>query len=222
MHLTITKAAELLGTTEGQVHRWIRDHGLPAVLFDEQLRLNRVDVLEWAQRRGIALADPAPATSDAGILAPALERGGIHRGLTGTTATAAIVDAVDRLRLPPSVDRDLLREMIVAHAARGTTAIGDGLALPHARFPFVADVRRPILGLCFLSGPVAFGAPNDQPVSAVFVLVSPTVQSHLQMLSGIARALAGGLRELVINRSPDEGIIGFLRRHDASAAGRHP
>jgi PTS system nitrogen regulatory IIA component len=223
VQLTILQAAELLRTTEGQVHRWIRDLGLPAVVFNEQLRLNRVDLLEWAQRQGIALADPDPATAGgAAHLAEALERGGIHRGVFGATQAEVIAAAVDRLQLPPSADRDLLREMILARAAQGTTAIGDGLALPHARYPFVADVRRPILGLCFLSAPVDFHAPDHQPVSAMFVLVSPSVRVHLQTLASLARALAGGLRDLVVDRATDESILAFCRRSDAGGAGPAP
>lgn len=223
MQLTIPQAAELLRTTEGQVHRWIRDLGLPAIVFNEQLRLNRVDLLEWAQRQGFALAETAPdGAGGTSHLAEALERGGIHRGLFGSTQAEVIAGAVDRLQLPPNCDRDLLREMILARAAQGTTAIGDGLALPHARYPFVADVRRPILGLCFLSAPVDFRAPDHRPVSAMFVLVSPSVRIHLQTLASLARALTGGLRELVIDRATDEQILAFCRRSDVGTPDASP
>ena len=59
MQLTINQAALLLGVSEAQVHRWIRDRGMPAILFNEQYRLNRVSLMDWAQRNQIPLPDPA-------------------------------------------------------------------------------------------------------------------------------------------------------------------
>jgi excisionase family DNA binding protein len=57
VQLTIKQAAELLEVEEGQIRRWIRDRGLPAVLFNEQHRLNRIDLLVWAQENQV----PVPA-----------------------------------------------------------------------------------------------------------------------------------------------------------------
>ncbi|HEU4417599.1 MAG TPA: PTS sugar transporter subunit IIA, partial [Planctomycetota bacterium] len=173
MQLTINQAAELLGVSESQVHRWIRDRGMPAILFNEQYRLNRVSIMDWAQRNQIPL--PVPVLDEAtepARLAEALARGGIHRDLFGSSRQQVVAAAVDRLLLPSSVDRDLLREMILARAAHDSTAIGNGIALPHARYPFVAAVGAPILGLFFLSAPVDFGAADGIAMTTLFVLVS--------------------------------------------------
>ncbi len=220
MQLTIKQAAELLGAPESQVHRWIRDRGLPAILFNEQYRLNRVSLMDWAQRNQIPL--PAPSTDE--VLAPlnladALARGGIHRNLLGTSRQQVVLAAVDRLLLPPSVDRELLREMILARTAHDSAAVGNGFALPHARYPFVAGVREPILGLCFLNAPIDFGAADGVAVTALFVLVSPTVRAHLQLLARVARALSGGLKQPVQMRAFDEQILAAARACDASTQG---
>ncbi len=215
MQLTIKQAADLLGVSESQVHRWIRDRGMPAVLFNEQYRLNRVSLMDWAQRNQVPLpVQELDAEADPLYLADALARGGIHRDLFGTSRQQVVAAAVDRLQLPSSVDRDLLREMILARSAHDSTAIGNGIALPHARYPFVAAVRTPILGLFFLSAPVDFGAADGIAMTTLFVLVSPTVRTHLHMLSRVARALTGELKQPIHARATDEEILAAARAAD--------
>lgn len=202
------------------MHRWIRDRGLPAVLFNEQYRLNRVGLIDWAQRNQVPL--PAPEVDDdlpPIRLAEALARGGIHRQLAGTSRQGVVAAAVDRLQLPPSVDRELLREMILARSAHDATAIGCGFALPHARYPFVAEVGEPVLGLFFLASPMDFGAADGVAVTALFVLVSPTTRAHLQMLSKVARALMDGLRRPVQAQASDAEILAAAAACDLASHG---
>jgi len=220
VQLTINQAAVLLGVSEAQVHRWIRDRGMPAILFNEQYRLNRVSLMDWAQRNQIPLPDPAFDEASIPLrLADALARGGIHRDLFGASRQQVVAAAVDRLLLPRSVDRELLREMILARAEHDSTAIGNGIALPHARYPFVADVGAPILGLFFLSAPVDFGAADGVAMTTLFVLVSPTVRSHLQLLSRVARALTGELKRAIDVRATDQEILAAARAADAASQG---
>src|SRR5262249_11818290 len=115
-----------------------------------------------------------------------------------------------------------LREMILARSAHDAAVIGDGIALPHARYPFVADVGAPILGLFFLGFPMDFGAPDGVAVTALFVLVSPTTRAHLQLLSRIARALRNGLRRPVQGRAPEAEILAAAAACDAIGPGQGP
>jgi PTS system nitrogen regulatory IIA component len=217
VQLTIKQAAELLRVSESQVHRWIRDRGLPAILFNEQYRLNRVSLMDWAQRNQIPMPITSAEEARPFRIAEALARGGIHRGVPGTTRLEVVAAAVDRLSLPPGVDRELLREMVLARTAHDSAAIGGGIALPHARYPFVADLPEPVLGLCFPAAPIDFGAADRVPITALFVLVSPTVRMHLHVLSRLARALTGGLQQPVHAQAADAEILAAAATCDAAA-----
>jgi nitrogen PTS system EIIA component len=78
-----------------------------------------------------------------------------------------------------------------------STAMGAGIAIPHARLP---DLREPIGLFLRLVQPADFGAPDGQGVDLAFVLLSPQDQSalHLRTLARIARLLgdAGLCRKL--------------------------
>lgn len=211
MQLTIRQAAELLQASESQVRRWIRDGGLPAVLFNEQYRLNHVDLMVWAQQHQLTVKPPAPAPHADDLLVAALRRGGIHRGIVGATCAEVVRAAVAALLLPPAVDRDLLLEMIAARQSHGTTAIGHGVAIPHARYPIVSAVPESIAGLCLLQAPVHFAAPDGVPVAALFVLVTPTPRAHLELLAALSRALGGPLLPAVQEQAADEVLLAAAR-----------
>ena len=85
------------------------------------------------------------------------------------------------------IDRELLLRLFLAREASASTAIGEGIALPHVRNPIVLYVTRPLVTLCFLEHPIEFGALDGQPVSVLFSLISPSTRAHLQILSKLSR-----------------------------------
>ena len=71
----------------------------------------------------------------------------------------------------------------------GTTAIGDGIAIPHPRAPIALAAERPLVALCFLEQPQEFGAADKKPVHALFVMVTPNVRSHTILLAQLGSVL---------------------------------
>lgn len=70
----------------------------------------------------------------------------------------------------------------------GSTGLGDGIAIPHAR---IESLNRLFGIFARLDRPIDFEAVDDQPVDIVFLLLAPaeTGTHHLNALSKIARAL---------------------------------
>jgi nitrogen PTS system EIIA component len=70
----------------------------------------------------------------------------------------------------------------------GSTGIGRGVAIPHARLP---DVVRPYGLLARLKAPIEFDAIDGQAVDIVFVLLLPTAAENAQIgaLAQVARSL---------------------------------
>lgn len=215
MDLSLREAAQLFGVSESAVTRWVKDEGLSAFLINDRYRFHRVDLIDWARRRKLPLG-PEAAESDgiasaAACLAQALEAGGIHHGVPGSDAGSALAAAAQRLPLSVS-ERALAAQVLMERERHGSTAVGDGIAVPHARSPLVFRVERPSASLCFLETPLDFGAADGKPVRALFVLLTPTVRLHLALLSQVAAALHDpGFRELVIRQAPAEQLLARLR-----------
>ncbi|MEM6322246.1 MAG: PTS sugar transporter subunit IIA [Pseudomonadota bacterium] len=77
---------------------------------------------------------------------------------------------------------------LVERETLGPTAVGKGIALPHARLPEVASV----IGVFIrLDRPIDFDAVDRQPVDLVFALFAPASSSvdHLRALALVSRTL---------------------------------
>jgi PTS system nitrogen regulatory IIA component len=97
------------------------------------------------------------------------------------TLAELLADGDSMLSSTAVFDRLLERERL------GSTGLGQGIALPHAR---VRGIRSPIGAFVQLRGPVAFDAIDDRPVDLAFGLLVPdaTDEQHLQLLATLAAA----------------------------------
>jgi nitrogen PTS system EIIA component len=77
----------------------------------------------------------------------------------------------------------------------GSTGIGHGVAIPHAR---LREVRKPFALLARLRSPMEFDAVDGQPVDLVFLLLLPAA-SQLDQLNALA-AVARRLRDADVLR----------------------
>lgn len=81
----------------------------------------------------------------------------------------------------------------------GSTGVGEGVAIPHARLP---GLDSPIGGFMRLSEPIDFEAIDERPCDLVFMLLAPDSAGadHLRALAQVSRAfrraeIRDGLRQ---------------------------
>ncbi len=226
MQLTSREAARLLGVPEPTLERWIRDGELAATRVNEQYRLNRIDLLEFASARNLDvspallddLGEDAPALPG---LADAIRAGGVHFDVPGDDKTSILRAVVDRLPLPRGVDRGMLHHVLLAREALGSTGFGNGIALPHARNPIVLRVARPAVAVCYLSRPVDFDALDGKPVHTLVTLVCPSTRAHLHLLALAAAALRDpAVLGALEARATAETLLRAVTRFEADLAAR--
>ena len=211
MQLTVKDVAGLLNISEKTVYRWIDERKLPGYRLNGQYRFNRAELMEWSTANRINVSprifeEPESQSAPLPELSNALELGGFFYRIAGTNKPGVLRNVVGMLRLPDTVDREFLLQVLLAREALESTAIGDGIAIPHVRNPIVLHVPQPTMTLCFLEKPVDFGALDGQPVHTLFTFISPTVKAHLHLLSRLAFALRNPeFKELVVRQAgPDE------------------
>lgn len=80
-------------------------------------------------------------------------------------------------------------DQLIAREKLGSTGLGSGIAIPHCR---VEQCMQPLGTLVTLEEPIAFDAPDEQPVDLLFVLLVPAQehQEHLDILATIARSFS--------------------------------
>ncbi len=212
MKLTVREAARLLAVGETEIYRWVDAGSIPCYLVNHQPRFARTELLEWATARRLPVSPELFEDEGGGGRGPALtevlERGGVHRAVGGDTRGQVLQAAITCLPGIDGPDRELLAELVLAREAGGSTAIGEGIAIPHVRSPVVCPGGRPAISLCFLDTPLDFHASDGQPVHTLFLIVTPTIPTHLQLLAKLSRALLDlGFKAAVAGRAPDAAIL---------------
>jgi PTS system nitrogen regulatory IIA component len=218
MNLTVRDAAQVLNVSEKSIYRWIHKGIVPAYRVNDQYRLNRAELLEWATSRNMEVSpeifrEPESAEIPMPTLLESMQTGGIFYRMEGSSKESVLHSLVDHIWLPEEVDREFLLQVLLAREELGSTGIGDGIAIPHVRNPVVLHITRPFVSLCFLEEPIDFGALDGKPVHALFMLVSPTVRAHLHMLSRISFALRDpALKSAIEHQASRREILSEIRR----------
>ena len=216
MFLKVTDLAAAIGVDEKTVLGWIKNRGLPAHKRDDRYQVNRVDLLEWATNHGITIPPEIFAASDDSpdrpLVSDAVVQGGIFYDLPGDTPESALREVVTRLKLPPCLDPEFLLQTLLAREALGSTAFGNGIAIPHVRNPIVGQTSESAISLCFLKNPIDFDAIDGQPVTILFTLVTPNVKAHLHLLAKLAFLLHDhGFQDLLHRPGTESEIMAAVR-----------
>ena len=109
-------------------------------------------------------------------------------------------------------------DILMQREKLGSTAIGNGVAIPHGKMP---NLTR-LFGLfARLDRPVDFDALDNQPVDLIFLLLAPESAGadHLQALSRVARLLRDqGITHKLRATRDAESLYAVLAVPPASAA----
>ena len=110
--------------------------------------------------------------------------------------------AASTLKLDPSrITADILKRENL-----GSTGMGGGVAIPHAR---LSDLKKPFGALARLRSPIDFDAIDRQPVDIVFLLLLPTSATgeQLNVLALVARKLRDADVVRDARRAPDAAAL---------------
>lgn len=194
MKLSVKDAAQLLSVSEKTIYRWIKQSVVPAYKVSGCYRFSRAELVEWATSRRLGLvveafSEPESDTQALPSLSVALENGGVFYRIEGQTRDNVFTNVVSHLRLPDDIDRDYLHEALCAREELASTAIGNGIAIPHPRSPGLLNVPRSTVTLFFLEQPVEFYSLDGQPVTVLLLVIASNLRAHLHLLSRLGFAL---------------------------------
>lgn len=108
----------------------------------------------------------------------------------------------------------VVEEALLKRERQHSTAMGHGMALPHAT---IAGLQDPVLMVALARRPIPFGPPESDPVQIFFVLLSPPGREneHIKILARICRLVrhSGFVEDLQQVDSAEEAV-GVIERVD--------
>ena len=116
---------------------------------------------------------------------------------------------VQTLSSSQKLDRDALLKALLSREEMMSTAIGNGIAIPHVR-QFGSEspegLQEDIVMVAYLFEPVDWNAPDRLPVHTLFLVLAAEETRHLQILAEIAQLAS------------DEDFVAFLKTMPAREA----
>ena len=139
-----------------------------------------------------------------------IHRGGVLYDVEGSTPQEIYAKVSKMIDLPEDMSSEQVYNALCARENVLSTAVGNGIALPHARAPIMKSEEDQRICVVYLKEPIDMGAPDDKPVSTMFVLLTYNSQVHLRVLSSLAGLFRDArFREALSDRA-DEAVLSAL------------
>lgn len=119
-------------------------------------------------------------------LSELIDRAGLVENIQANNPKEAITSALKQLSLPEEPKIQIIENAILEREALMPTAVGYGIAIPHARNPIILKESEQRLGVVYLTEAVDFNALDHMKVKVLFIILAATPRSHLQILSQLS------------------------------------
>ena len=129
------------------------------------------------------------------IIGDMLDRAAISLRVTASDKRKALAVTAEIAARSFDLDAGDILDALLEREAVGSTGVGHGVAVPHARLTGLDRMRAVFVRL---EHPVEFASIDDQPVDLMFALFAPpnAGAEHLRALARVSRLLRqGNLRE---------------------------
>ncbi len=222
MLLRVREIASLFSVSEDRIFNWINRENLPARQVNEIYGANTTEIIEWAisRRRRISAAQfssfvvPKVATEMLGeggdsktgddkasicrLFAAGLAAGGIVPVAAGASLADVFYVVAERLEIG-AAERAELVDVMTARERLVQTPAGNGVAVPHPRYPLLMNLPQPVILVGQLDRALEMGAADKQPIDLVFFLCCRTMAEHLLLLAALSEVLG------------DDGFVSLIR-----------
>ncbi len=145
-----------------------------------------------------------------------IERDMVVPHLKGKTKNQILRELAESLaERRPHLDKEQVARVLIEREELASTAIGEGVAIPHGKLPDVTEI---VACLGRAKGGVDFDSMDGQPTFLFFVLVAPenSTGAHLKALARISRLFKDpDFRERLLDANDADSMFETLAEEDA-------
>lgn len=146
-------------------------------------------------------------------IAELIHRGGVFYDVEGNTPEDVYKNVTMDMDLPTSVDSEAIYKALCARESIMSTAVGNGIALPHARTPIIKDESNQRICVVYLKKPVDMKAPDNIKVFVMFILLTQNPQTHLQILSSLVGLFNdANFRKLLESHASEDELLRAIKK----------
>lgn len=139
-----------------------------------------------------------------------LENGAVLPFISAKSRKQALTQLAEALAEKNGLDARSVLEAVMEREQLGSTGVGEGVAIPHARFE---GVEAPVGAYARLETGVDFEAVDDRPCDLIFMLLAPLSAGadHLRALAQVSRTFRqASVRDMLRQAETEEGVVAIL------------
>lgn len=148
-------------------------------------------------------------------ISPFIHKGGVFQDVEGKTPEEVYEKISKMLVLPDSMSAEQVYNALCAREKILSTAVGNGIALPHARTPIIKDAADQQICVVYLKEPMEMNAPDEKKVNVMFILLTQNPQTHLKVLSTLVGLFRkNSFRKLLEDHAGEAQLINAIKELD--------
>ncbi len=192
MDLSIKDISHLLMLPEKEVQQLIKKKEIPFQLLHDKIVFNKQQTIEWALGRSLPInVSGHQKLSEYHIetLGILLDKNSFHYNCELTEA-AYIEQMVSQINFEKNVDKEIIVQLLKSRESMMSTAIGNGISLPHPRVPLMVGRNKPLINFFFATKPLELKSIDGKPVHTLILLISQTIKQHLSLIAHLSFLLS--------------------------------
>ena len=139
-----------------------------------------------------------------------IHRGGVFKNVEGNTPQEIYAKVCKMIDLPEGMTSDFVYNALCASEEVLSTAVGNGIALPHARAPIMRNESEQRICVVYLKKPIDMKAPDEREVFVMFILLAHNSQIHLKVLSSLAALFRDSKFKKALELHSDEAVLASI------------
>ena len=135
-----------------------------------------------------------------------ISKGGVFT-VEGSSTTEIYEKVCNLIKFPESITSDAVFNALCAREKIMSTAVGNGIALPHSRYPILKNSDDQRIIVCYLKETLQMNAPDGRLVGVMFILLTSSPQFHLKVLSQLAFLFQNKDFRNTLDKKPNEAEL---------------
>jgi nitrogen PTS system EIIA component len=212
--LTIREVAKLYKMKESNVKKLIEEHKIPARKVGSQWKIAKEYLNSWLAKNIKSMSiekleDIEVDDKNKSIkITPLLNEKNIMFNPNAYTKTQILTVLIDRLAQIKKLNtekKDSLLRAVILRERLCSTAISDGIAIPHPRTAMTEIVDEPMIIMALSHNGIDFEADDGNKTKLFFLLCAPRDDIHLKIMARLSRLLRNPMfrHQLIITDKVD-------------------
>ena len=192
MDLNIKDISHLLMLDEKAVQQLIKKKEIPFQHLHDKVVFNKHQIIEWALGRNLPINVSGHhkfTEYKIETVSTLLDKHSFHFNCELTEA-AYIEQMVSQINFDKNVDRETIIQLLKNRESMMSTAIGNGISLPHPRIPLMVGRNKPLIHFFFSNKPLDLKSIDNKPVHTLILLISQTIKQHLSLIAHLSFLLS--------------------------------